>query len=219
MATSSHDERPDGAAGSLHSHLALGLHAFAQPLAILRAKLYIESISRLDARELHQLAIDSAGQVERLCTLFNYLQEIVLAETCETKLAEISVSEVLEHVVDGVELWFRDTGLILESAPVDRALLVLADKAKLSQAISSLALLTHGLSKPGETITMSTIPGPDRTQISIVNTDADVSNLSAEARLALALVETNIRKQHGTFTYSTQPLELCVYVPNAPITT
>ena len=215
---SSHEERSDGAASALHSHLALGLHAFAQPLAILRAKLYLESISRLDATELHELAIDSAGQVERLCTLFNYLQEIVLAETSEAQLAEVSVSEVLEHVVDGVELWFQDAGLILEAALIDSRLSVLADKVKLSEAITSLALLAHGLSKPRETILVSVIRGAACTKISIANKDAGLPTLSAEARLALALVETKLRKQNGTFSYSTQPLEMHVCVPNAPTT-
>ena len=216
---SSHDESPAGASAPLYSHLALGLHAFAQPLAILRAKLYLEGIARLDASELHQLAIDSAGQVERLCTLFNYLQEIVLAETSEANLAEVPVNGVLEHVVDGVGLWFQDTGLSLEFAPADPALLIVADRSKLSQAISSLAFLMHGLSKPGERVTLSTVVGSQCVDILMVNEDAHISNLTSEARLALALVETNVRRQHGTFSYSIQPLEMHVHVPNAAITT
>jgi len=203
---------------SLHSHLALGLHAFAQPLAILRAKLYLESIARMDAVELQRLAVDSASQVERLCTLFNYLQEIVLAETTEPKLSKFPVSEVLESVVDGVDLWFRDAGITLAIQTDEVYDVILADRVKLSQTISSLAVLMHGLSKSGDSVTLTARPESSCTEIRFANSNVEGANLNAESRLRLALVETNVRKQHGTFVLHAEPFELRLRVPNAPIT-
>ncbi len=204
---------------SLHSHLALGLHAFAQPLAILRAKLYLESIARMDAVELQRLAVDSAAQVERLCTLFNYLQEIVLAETGEPKLSSFPLRDVLESVVDGVDLWFRDAGITLALHFEQPSDIIFADKARLTQAISSLAVLMHGLSKSGDTVTFTAIPEGDSTEIRFANGKSEGTSLDAETRLRLALIETNVRKQRGAFLLQADPLEFRLRVPNAPITT
>ncbi len=200
------------------AHLALGLHAFAQPLAILRAKLYAESIARMSSDELLQLANDSAGHVERLCTLFNYLQEIVLAESAEPSVSMFPANEILKHVAEGLDLWFQDTGVAL-SLNADTELAVSADKTKLSQAISSLVLIAHGKSKTGETVSVRCASEIDHVAMVIQNSAADAAVLSAEGRLSLALIETILRKQNGSFTYSLQPLELRACVPSAAITT
>lgn len=213
------DSNPHEGESPFQSHLALGLHAFAQPLAVLRAKLYTESIARMDAGQLSQLAHDSAAHVERLCTLFSYLQEIVLAESADSSPMRVPVREVLEHVVDGLELWFQDTGLTLSLEVGEPVTEVLADRAKLSQAISSLVLLAHGQSKPGETVTIKVQTVSSEEEIVVSNALADVNALHAEGRLSLALVETILRRQGGSFAYTLQPLSFHARVPHAPIAT
>lgn len=201
----------------LQSNLALGLHAFAQPLAILRAKLFPESISAMNPEELEKLALDSAAQVERLCTLFNYLQELVLAESAEPQLSAVEIRPLLENAIDGVDLWFRDAGFQL-LLHIDVAVSVLADHAKLSQSISAALLIMHGLCTAGDSVTVSADQEAGSIAIRITNEHAQAEMMRAETRLALAVIETNLRKQGGCFTCGLDPLILEILVPRAPTT-
>ena len=85
-------------------NLSRGLHAAAQPLAILRASLGASQTDRLSLFELRELAANSAAEVERVCTLFSALQQLVSIESVEPHLSPTPIAPLLAHVaVEGIE--------------------------------------------------------------------------------------------------------------------
>jgi hypothetical protein len=65
----------------LCSNLSRGIHAAAQPLAVLLASLSKGHTDQLNNDELRELTASSAAEVRRVCTLFSCLQQLVMAES------------------------------------------------------------------------------------------------------------------------------------------
>jgi hypothetical protein len=64
----------------LCSSLAQGIHAAAQPLTVLLASLSKAHTDPMNSDELRHLTASSAVEIQRVCTLFSSLQQIVMAE-------------------------------------------------------------------------------------------------------------------------------------------
>ena len=71
----------------LYSNLAQGIHAVAQPLAVLMASLGKAHTDLMNLDELRELTARSAAQVERACSLFGCLQQLVMAESIKPQLS------------------------------------------------------------------------------------------------------------------------------------
>src|SRR5271156_573833 len=106
---------PSPALESLCSNLSQGIHAAAQPLTILLASLSKAHTDRMSTEELRELAASSSEEVQRVCTLFGYLQELVVAESIKPKLSATAILPLLGSAVEGVQLLFHQQEMILSS--------------------------------------------------------------------------------------------------------
>src|ERR1700753_3497530 len=95
---------PSSASQMLCSNMAQGIHAMAQPLAVLMASLSKDHTDLMSLDELRELAASSAAEVQRACTLLGYLQQLVVADSIKPRLCATPFLPVLAHVVEGVEL-------------------------------------------------------------------------------------------------------------------
>src|ERR1700679_1136150 len=93
---------PKSASELLCSNLARGMHAAAQPLTVLLPSLSKGLTDEMDAGELRELTASSAVQVQRACTLFDCLQEMVNAESIEPRLSRTSILPLLDQLTDGI---------------------------------------------------------------------------------------------------------------------
>src|SRR5271156_2137174 len=94
----------------LCSNLAQGIHAAAQPLAVLLASLSKDNTDRMNSDELRELTASSAAEVERVCSLFSCLQQLVMAESIKPQLSPIPLLPLLAHAADSVNLLFQQDG-------------------------------------------------------------------------------------------------------------
>src|SRR6202008_930231 len=81
----------------LYSNLAQGIHAVAQPLAVLMASLGKAHTDLMNLDELRELTARSAAQVERACSLFGCLQQLVMAESIKPQLSPTFLTPVLAY--------------------------------------------------------------------------------------------------------------------------
>lgn len=200
---------PISASEALCVHLSKGIHAAAQPLTVLRASLDCIQTDGMSHGELRELVASSALEVERVCTLFTFMQQIVNVMSIKPELSEISLQPLLAHVADGVELLFAEGGMLLRSIASDTCLPVLIDPARTRQALSSVLLIAHALSKPLDTIELiasSTSYGVVR--VVVQNVHAYVDAMNAEQSLNMALAEANIRSQQASLSWSLQPFSV-----------
>ncbi len=208
---------PSPALESLCSNLSQGIHAAAQPLTILLASLSKAHTDRMSTEELRELTASSSEEVQRVCTLFSYLQELVVAESIKPKLSATAILPLLGSAVEGVQLLFHQQGMILSSTAPATCPLVLINGPRTLRALSSVLLTVHALSSAGNHVEMIASTSAHGMQIVIRNLNLSLASTSAEARLSMAAAEANIRSQQAGFVFSQRPFQVLIDLPKAPL--
>jgi len=200
---------PGLASQILVSNLSQGLHAMAQTLTILRASLGKTQIDRMSKSELRELALGSSMEVERVCTQFSWLQQIVTIERFNPDLSAASVLPLIADVTGAVRRVFEDDGMVLRSTVPDICRTVLIDRTRTHQALSIILLIAHGLSRTKDTIELIvSSPSAHIVRVVVRNTTSYLDAVDSQVNLDMALAESNIRSQMGSFSWSLQPFEV-----------
>ena len=193
----------------LCSNLSMGLHAAAQPLTILRAGLGMGLSSPLSLGELRELAASSSIEVERVCGLFDYLQQLVFVASAKPSLTAAPILPLVARAVDGVCALFEQDGMVLSSMLPDACDPVLIDNVRTHRALSSVLLIVHGLSHARDTVELivSSSP-PNLIRIVVRNLNLYLDALSAEASLSMAIADANIQSQQAGFSWDLHPFSV-----------
>jgi hypothetical protein len=207
---------PSSASEILCSNLAQGIHAVAQPLAVLMASLSKDHIDLMNVDELRELTASSAAEVQRLCALFGCLQQLVMVESIKPQLSSTPLLAVLAYAAEGVDLLFQQDGICLRSVAPDTCPPVLIHRARTLQALSRVLLIVHGLSRAQDTVELLVTQSAHAVHLVIRNLNASVASINAEASLSLAVAEANMRSQHAEFALSLRPFTVCIELPKAP---
>jgi len=208
------DERTVAPPPSFYAHLAEGLHAAAQPLTVLLAGLSKEHIETLPAEELRELVAGSAAEVERVCTLFHHLQELVAAESLPPDLAPASILTLVQQVVASTRLLFEQDGIaLIVAAPVHCPSLPL-DRERTLQALANVLFAAHAISRRNDTVELAvSYPG---THIRVHSRQGRGAAAGLELELGMAVAEAHIRSQHGVFSWNPRPFEATVLLQQLP---
>ncbi len=200
----------------LCAHLSQGIHAAAQPLSILRASLDNGHTNRMTVTELRELVEGSAVEVERVCTFFNYLQQLVIVESVEPKLSSTPIAPLLADAADGVNLLFEKDGISLISKTPANCGSVLIDKERTLHALSAVLLIAHTVSRAQDTVDFIVSSFSGSVRVVVRNRSSNVHKMNAEAGMSMALADANIRSQHGNFSWSLQPFNVELRLKKAP---
>jgi hypothetical protein len=200
----------------LCSNLAQGIHAAAQPLAVLMASLSKDHIELMNFDELRELTASSAAEVQRLCALFGCLQQLVMVESIRPQLSSTPLLTVLAYAAEGVDLLFQRDGIFLRSVVPNTCPPVLIHRARTLQALSRVLLIVHGLSRAQDTVELLATPSAQAVQVVIRNLNVSVAAINAEASLSMAVAEANMRSQHSEFALGLRPFTVSIELPKAP---
>jgi signal transduction histidine kinase len=193
------------------------LHATAQPLSILRASLSNNQMDQMGIEELRELADSSGTEVERLCSLFNCLQQLVRTESTRPSLSKMAVQPLIENAIDGVDLLFKDDGIFLHSIVSGDCQPVFIDSSRTLQALSTVLLIAHAVSRREDTVEVIVSPSlSNAVRVVVRNLTSHVDAMKPEASLNMAFAETNIRSQHAGFSWSLQPFSVQIDLQRAP---
>jgi hypothetical protein len=206
---------PAAALEILRSNLSQGLHAAAQPLTLLRVSLGNGHINRLSKNELRELAATSALQVERVCSFFSCLQQLVITESIKPQLCPTPILPLLAYVIDGVNLLYEKDGVSLRSTVPETCQPVLIDRTRTRQALSSVLLIAHGLSRAQDTVEVIA-SSSDVVRIVVRNVKSSVNAMDAETSLSMALAEASFRSQQARFSWNLQPFSVQIELQKAP---
>jgi signal transduction histidine kinase len=172
----------------------------------------------MSAGELRELAAVAAVEVERVCKLFGYLRELVRAENTRPQLSSTPILPLLADVVDGVKLLYEEDGMSINSIVPDICQPVFIDRARAVQALSSVLLIAHGVSRAPDTVeVIVTSPTVNAVQIVVRNLNPHFESMNAEARLGMALAEAEMRSPQASFSWCPGPFSVLIGLPSAPI--
>lgn len=158
-------------------------------------------------------------EVKQLCTLFKCMREILIAESDEPELSATPIQPLLLRVIDGVNLLFVKDRMILSSMVPDTCQPVLIDRERTIQALTTVLLIAHSMSRAQETIELiASSKSSKAVQLVVRNVKSYAPELSAEASLGMALAETKIRSQKAKLSLSLQPFIVQIELRKAPFT-
>jgi hypothetical protein len=207
---------PRTAAEAFCSNLSLGIHAAAQPLAVLLAGLSKDHTDPMSTEQLRELTASSAAEVQRVCALFGCLQQLVMAESITPQLSSTPIQPLLAYVVEGVDLLFQQNGIYLSIMNRDTCRPVLINRARTLQALSRVLLIAHSVSGAGDTVELTASSCATGMEIVVRNVNSSVASINADARLSMAVAEANIRSQQGDLHWELQPFHVQIQLQKAP---
>jgi len=208
---------PRPAIDLLCSNLAHGIHAAAQPLTVLLASLSKAHTDGLTTEELRELTASSFEEVQRVCTLFRYLQELVIAESIKPHLSATALLPLLVSAAEAVQLLFHKDGMVLTSTVPEACPLVLINGPRTLRAFSNVLLTAHALSSARDHVEVVASTSIHGMEIVITNSSLSMTPPNAEARLSMATAEANIRSQQAGFAWTQQPFKVLIDLPKAPL--
>ncbi len=204
-------------AGILCSNLSKGLHAAAQPLAILRASLGTQEIERMSRDELQELATSSAMHVERVCILYSCIEQLVTTEIVEPQLTPTPIVPLILDVMDRVRCIFEDNGMSLNLQVSDTSQPVLIHTGRTMEALSIVLLIAYAVSSAPDGIELIVSRTPaNKVRVVVQNQNSQVDVLEAEASLRMDIADADIRSQRASFSWSLHPFVVQIDLPKAP---
>jgi hypothetical protein len=198
------------------SNLAQGIHAAAQPLAVLLASLSTDHTDQMNCDELRELAASSAVEVQRVCASFSCLQQLVITESIKPEVSPTPILPLIAYAADGVNLLFQQDGIALNSVLPDTCPLALINRARTLQALSTVLLVVHRLSAAQDMVELIASSSTHAIQIIVRNLRLSVAVIDAEASLSVAVAEANMRSQQAGLSLSLQPFTVRIDLPMAP---
>jgi hypothetical protein len=198
------------------SNLAQGIHAAAQPLAVLVASLSTDHTDQMNCDELRELAASSAVEVQRVCASFNCLQQLVITESIKPEVSPTAILPLLAYAADGVDLLFQQDGIALSSVLPDTCPLALINRERTLQALSRVLLVAHKLSCAKDMVELIASSSANAVQIIVRNLRLSVAVIDAEASLSVAVAEANMRSQQAGLSLSLRPFTVRIDLPVAP---
>jgi hypothetical protein len=198
------------------SNLAQGIHAAAQPLAVLLASLSTDHTDQMNCDDLRELAASSAVEVQRVCASFSCLQQLVITESIKPEVSPTPILPLLAYAADGVNLLFQQDGITLNSVLPDTCPLALINRARTLQALSRVLLVVHRLSGAQDMVELIASSSANAVQIIVRNLRLSVAVIDAEASLSVAVAEANMRSQQAGLSLSLQPFTVRIDLPMAP---
>ena len=203
----------DDETGRLCASMSQGLHALAQPLTIVRsalAALSAPGVTAVDRRRYLEL---SSQHVERTCSLFECLQDLVIASQIEADCGLVELSEVLAEVVEEQKAALEASGVALRIDTPTALPSVQGDTARTLQALSAALKVAASASSPGNLVELLVTVRNGFVELILQTRPVHGRPLNSSERLSLALAEANIRSQQGKYDCVEDPLRVFIALP------
>jgi hypothetical protein len=108
--------------------------------------------------------------------------------------------------------------MFLRSTAPETCLPALINPPRTLQALSSVLLIAHAVSKPQDTIELTASPSSSNAvRVVVQNVHSYVDAMSAEQSLNMALAEANIRSQQASLSWSLQPFNVQIELQGVPL--
>ena len=203
----------DDELGRFCATMAEGLHALAQPLTILRSAVAACMAPSVTAAGQQRYMELSTQHVERTCSLFECLQDLVMASQTEAECEAFELRELLAPVIEDQAAALRSPAIELRVNAPDALRPVLGDAARTLQALFSALTIAASVSSAGDVIELAVTARNGFVELNIQNRRIHGRRLNSSERLSLALAETNIRSQRGQYEWAEDPFRVSMALP------
>lgn len=199
--------------GRFFASISEGLHALAQPLTILRSSVAASGSPGVDALKQRRYLDLSSRQIDRACMLFEFLQDLVIANQIGADCAPFELADLLAVVA-------KDQGTALQAADVELRMAIpsglptmLGDVKRTQQALSAALKLAASVSAAGDVVELLVSACSEYVKLIVRNDRVHGRPLSSTERLSLSLAQANILSQQGEYEYAEDPFCMRMALP------
>jgi hypothetical protein len=196
-----------------YAHLAEGLHAMAQPLTILRSIAAATAVPELPEIERLRYLDIAREQVERTCSLFEGLQDLVIAKRHKPSYMQFDLKHLVTTVVTdlktALDTFDIELNLKLPAEPV----LLHGDVAWTRQAAGAALKVAASLCESGDRIELLLEERYGMAELTVQTHRRLDVKLSSLHVLRLALAESSIHSQHGQYQCALDPFCIRLSLP------
>jgi hypothetical protein len=147
------------------------------------------------------------------------MQELVFAESDEPEISATQILPLLVSAADAVNLLYEGDNILLRSTIPDPCPPVLIDRERTLEALTSVLLVAHSMSRARDTVELiASSTSSSTVQILIRNAKSYALVMNVEASLGIALAEAKIRSQKAEFSLTLQPFRVQIELPKTPFT-
>jgi len=187
------------------ANMSEGLHAMAQPLTILRASVAASAALGIDPLKQRRYLDLSTQQMERACSLFEVLQDLVIASQIEADRATIKLADLLAAVAKDQGIAFQAAGVELRMVTSSELPTIRGDANRTRQALSAVLKLAASVSVAGDVVKLLASVRDAHVELIIQNDRVHGKPLNSSERLSLSLVQVNILSQQGEYEHAEDP--------------
>jgi hypothetical protein len=199
--------------GRLLAGVADGLHAMAQPLTILRSSVAASVAPEFDAGRRQRYLEMSVQQIERLCGLFECLQDLVIAGQFEAECAPIELSALLAQVIGEQQPLLQASGIEFRAVLPDGPMSALGDAARTLEALLAGLKVAAALSASGDIVELLAEIKNQFVELTVRSDRTHPRALNSSERLTLSLAQANVLSQSGEFECAYDPFQLRLALP------
>jgi len=197
----------------LLANMAEALHAIAQPLTILRSSVAAAATVGIDPIKQRRYLELSTQQVERLCSQFECIQDLVIASQTQAECAPIELSGLLAAVVRDKQAELKTSGIELRVVIPGSLPAVLGDATRTLQALLAGLKMAASVSIAGDEVDLLANAGNGYLDLVVRSGRTRGRSLNSSERLGLFLAEMNILSQQGKYECTDDPFRVVLRLP------
>jgi signal transduction histidine kinase len=191
--------------------LADGLHAMAQPLTILRSSIAMLVLASESVKPQHRCLEISSRQIDRVCGMFESLQNLIASQLEPANLAPTDLKSLLTRVAEDQTAAFRQRGVQIVVIHPDSLPQVLADASRTEQTLSTSLETALSISTEGDKVEVVLSQADE--YIATVVTVERGRKLNSSELLNLSVVKANMLSQRGRYQLAEEPFRVTVALP------
>jgi signal transduction histidine kinase len=202
---------PAGERDEFFDDLAGGLHTMAQPLTILRSSIALLEVASESLAPRPRCLEISSRQIERVCGIFQALQNLVASQMEPATPAPMDLQARLARVVEDQAAAYRQRGVEIVLIHPDSLPQVLADGSRTEQSLSALLETALSISAEGDKVEV-VLSLADDFAATVVLAERG-RKLNSGELLNLSVVKANMLSQHGKYQLTEKPFRVTLRLP------
>lgn len=202
-----------GEQDGFYTDLADGLHALAQPLTILRSAVAMLSLADEPEAPRHRCLDISVRQVDRVCSLFTSLQNLVASRLGAADRESLDLKALLTQKVEDTASLFRARGIELALVHANPLPPALGDAQRTEEAISAVLEVALSAASQGDKIEIRTRREGNSVEVIVAGGQERGRSLNSGELLTLAVAKANLLSQHGEYRFSAEPFCVTLALP------
>lgn len=194
--------------------MADGLHALAQPLSVLRSAVELLANAGTVPAVNRQRYLDlSVEHMQRTCDLFGSLQDLLVTEIQEPRLAAVDLRALVAPLVEARTATLQPLGIGVAATVPEELSRIFGDAVRIERAVVAAFDIAISVAERCDLLEVTLSSSGSFVEFAIHNTRCHGRKLNAAARLNLSLARSSVLSLEGRCAFSEDTFSVAFAFP------